>query len=103
MLIRLLALAALFATAASGQMMPRQQAGPVTGFQTNAPATGGQLGLQQQQIPITTGINLAGLGGGQPVLPQNFQQPMAGQLTQPVLTSQQAAQLVRQQHAHCAP
>ena len=31
---------------------------------------------------------------GGSVLPQNFQQPIASQLTQPVLTSQQAMQLI---------
>lgn len=59
-------------------------------FNTNAPQTGAQLGgfgLQQQPI-------LGNFGTGMQVLPQNFQQQTAGQIMQPILTPQQAMQLI---------
>jgi hypothetical protein len=37
---------------------------------------------------------VSGFIGGGAVLPQNFQQPIAAPLTQPVLSSQQAMQLI---------
>jgi hypothetical protein len=89
MLVRLLALVALLASGAAAQAMPR-------GFQTNAPAnamTGGPaMGIGAAQ-PIQT-VQPMNFGVGGTVLPQNFQQPVAGQLTQPVLSTQQATQLI---------
>ena len=92
-------------------LIPQQQLGGV-GIQQQQPMQFGGMQQpfaqqqQQQQQPIQFGgfqqqpLNSLQFGGGQlplggaAVLPQNFQAPVAGQLNQPVLSPQQAAQLI---------